>query len=318
MSRFLFEPLRVVQTAKRYVFANYENSEESRWRMMLIANVVQGAAQSTEQTLDISAKLVALVARMTQNFELVASYQAPSRAVDMANAQRALDHSYEVSRQRACVTGTDGSPQLISMLCKFASLSNVFTIVQAAAPVFRRACPDSPEELINLPSLMTGTNLSLQYYAMLDILLSAMTGRPMFFEYNVTFTPQIDKSVFSLEDGPGLRWLYGVPDRLVITLARMNTLLEAFGSHVDPRTVKELEAEIGDFEPVVSASVDPVLTIRRLVVQECWRQAGFIYLYMVRPHFLTSSLVEQHIGTVRCRLMRCARRGGPRDVYEAV
>ncbi|KDN33082.1 hypothetical protein RSAG8_13829, partial [Rhizoctonia solani AG-8 WAC10335] len=81
-------------------------------------------------------------------------------------------------------------------------------------------------------------------------------------------------------NGPGTRWVYGVPDRLIILFARMNALLEEFGSGVDPRVIRELEAEIKEVKAIVMVSTDPSLAVGRLVVQECWRQAGYMYLYM--------------------------------------
>jgi hypothetical protein len=203
------------------------------------------------------------------------------------------------------------------MLCKLSSLTHVLTIMQAAAPVFRRACPDPPEELVHLPSLLTNINTSLQYFATLDILLSTITNRPMFFRYNVTFTPEVTELPLNQEDSPGLRWLYGLPDRLVVTLAQMNALLEDFGGSVDAAIIKELEIEIGNFKPIVPASVDPILTIGRLVVQESWRQAAFIYLYMVISVFhYAIRPIDSIIGFVRCRLAGCTSCWGPRQVYE--
>ncbi|KAH7332626.1 hypothetical protein B0J17DRAFT_678327 [Rhizoctonia solani] len=102
----------------------------------------------------------------------------------------------------------------------------------------------------------------------------------MYFRYDTTFPPGVHESIFNLENGPGLRWTNGVPDRLVVTLARMNNLLEDFGPAVDPEVIAKLEMEIKGFKSIVVASTDPDSEVGRLVVQESWRQAAYIYLYM--------------------------------------
>ncbi|KAH7345524.1 hypothetical protein B0J17DRAFT_640211 [Rhizoctonia solani] len=153
-------------------------------------------------------------------------------------------------------------------------------IMQAGAPIFRRACPDPPEALVHLPALLLHIDVSLRCFATMDVLLSVITNRPMFFRYNVTFTTQVTESMMHIENHLGLQWLYGVPDRLVVTLARMNALREDFGLCVGESYIRELEEEIASFRVVLGLSGDPAFTIARMMVQECWRQAAYIYLYM--------------------------------------
>ncbi|CAE6475029.1 unnamed protein product [Rhizoctonia solani] len=111
-------------------------------------------------------------------------------------------------------------------MCKVGTPSDIIHVMQHAAPVFRRACPDSAKHLVNLPSLLITIDISLQSYGMHDILLSMLTHRPMFFRYDVIYPPHLSDTSFSTDDGPGLRWLYGVPDWLMVLPAQMNTLLE--------------------------------------------------------------------------------------------
>lgn len=173
--------------------------------------------------------------------------------------------------------------KFISVSVKVLPLSKLVKTMEAVAPIFRRACPEPDDRSVNLPNLLSNINVGLEYYATVDVLLSAVINRPMNFRYDTTFALGVYESVFDLENGPGTRWVYGVPDRLLILFARMNALLEEFGSGVDPRVIKELEMEIKGVKAVLVASADPSLAVGRLVVQECWRQAAYIYLYMVRP-----------------------------------
>ncbi|KAH7334756.1 hypothetical protein B0J17DRAFT_89162 [Rhizoctonia solani] len=166
------------------------------------------------------------------------------------------------------------------MAFKHLPLSNILSLMQLGAPVFRRACPGAREELVHLPSLLLQNNLSLRYYSTFDILMSVITNRPMFFRYNVSFTPELPESKMHIQDYLGMQWFYGVPDRLIVTLARMNALREDYGDCVDPAIIRELELEIGSFRPILGKLDEPMLAVSKLVVQECWRQAALIYLYM--------------------------------------
>ncbi|KAH7311788.1 hypothetical protein B0J17DRAFT_711288 [Rhizoctonia solani] len=99
------------------------------------------------------------------------------------------------------------------------------------------------------------------------IVFGLATGFPQLFQYETR--PSIKQpahpptSEIQIESG-AQRW-DGYPDRLIILFARI---------------VSELEGEIHDFQPFQSSSNESALTIIRLMVQECWRQVAYIYLYM--------------------------------------
>ncbi|KAH7345474.1 hypothetical protein B0J17DRAFT_640009 [Rhizoctonia solani] len=274
--RFLFEPLRIVHLARDYAFWVYDLGEEARWRSNLLAINVYEISRSADYDLSNVPSLFTIHDFILRVLTEASSHLEASRELDRQYALGAMLNTYE----------------LISSLCHVASLSSVLSTMQIAAPVFRRACSDSLQGLINLPTLLTTINLPLQYYGTLDVLLGVLTGRPMFFRYDVEFTPEAPESQFFLEDGPALRWLYGVPDRLVLTFAKMNALFEDFGPRVGKDVVDELEAEIKDIKPIIEASVEPSLSVARLVVQECWFTAALIYLYMVGPTLLCPSSTD--------------------------
>lgn len=188
----------------------------------------------------------------------------------------------------------------MSLSVKLFPLEGILTIMQAAAPLFRRCCPDPPHELVHLPSLLLHVDVSLRYFSTVDILLSALTNRPMFFRYNVSFTSEVTESMMNIDNHLGLQWLYGVPDRLVVTLARINSLREDFGICTDEKIIQELELEIGGFKSTVGTSTEPILSVGRLIVQECWRQTALAYLYMasVLPVPAWLELTHRHRGYV--------------------
>ncbi|CAE6341409.1 unnamed protein product [Rhizoctonia solani] len=261
MRNFLFEPVRIIPVARDYILDEYYEGPEARWRMLTTSNAVRAITRSTGYTLE---DLEVLQFHMHQGFPKAAASFGTDRQADMIKALLAMSTTYE----------------FIAISLKVFPLSMVVKSMEAVAPLFRRACPDPDDRQVNLPSLLSNINIGLEYYATLDIVLGAIISRPMNFRYDTTFPRGVHESIFNIENGPGLRWTNGIPDRLVITLARMNALLEDFGSTVDRSVIKELELEIEGFKTFAVASADPNLAAARLVVQESWRQAAYIYLYM--------------------------------------
>ncbi|CAE6483727.1 unnamed protein product, partial [Rhizoctonia solani] len=264
MIRFLFEPLRGIPTARDIIIQGFARGGEMLWRMMLFANIAGQVLGTTPYNVNNPPYLSTLYSHILQRLVDAGSYFEPSREMDRCYALGAIEQTFEI----------------VCILCKIGTLSDIINIMQHAAPVFRRACRDSPENLVNLPSLLTTIDISLQSYVTHDILLSMLTHRPMFFRYDVTYPPHLSDASFNTEDGPGLRWLYGVPDWLMVILARMNTLLEDYGSCLDPGVAKGLEEEIRSKRMIVAGGVDPSLSMGRIVVQESWRFAALVYLFM--------------------------------------
>ncbi|CAE6397476.1 unnamed protein product [Rhizoctonia solani] len=261
MRQFLFEPIRIIPLAKEYTVEEYSGGPANRWRMVTISNAVRAITGSAGYTLE---DLEILHSNMHRGFAVTFSNFGKDRAADRINALLAMSTTYE----------------FISVSVKVLPLSKLVKTMQAVAPIFRRGCPDPDDRPVNLPSLLSNINVGLEYYATVDVLLSAVISRPMNFRYDTTYASGVYESIFDLENGPGTRWVYGVPDRLLILFARMNTLLEEFGSCVDSRMIRDLEMEIKEAKSIVVASTDPSLAIGRMVVQECWRQVAYIYLYM--------------------------------------
>lgn len=123
----------------------------------------------------------------------------------------------------------------------------------------------------------------------------------MFFRYNVEFPPEAPESLFLLEEGPGLRWMYGVPDRLLLTFAHMNALFEDFGPGVREDITDTLEMEIKWMKPIVGSSTEPIFAVGRMVVQECWLLAALIYLYM---GLCGADSTDARVSNVRAEFMK--------------
>ncbi|CAE7167723.1 unnamed protein product [Rhizoctonia solani] len=258
MSRFLFEPTRVITLVRKAIIRGRTFGPENHHEMLRVANIVFTVAKSTDYDFDPFMDL----------------YNHHLKDITSVRAR------VNLTREMAVAT-MESWHEFISIMWKICSFASVLKTMGLYASIFRRACPESDQELVNLPNALTTTEINLKLFATLDILISVIANRPMFFRYDLEFSSSQQEKLLCSEDSPGLRWLYGVPDRLVVTLARMNTLYEDFGGCVDQGTVLELEKEISACVFTVSpVALDPVLMLGRIVVQECWRLVAFVYLYM--------------------------------------
>ncbi|KAG8680902.1 hypothetical protein FRC11_001836, partial [Ceratobasidium sp. 423] len=200
----------------------------------------------------------------------------------------------------------------ISTLFKVGSLASILNVMSLYAPIFRRACPEPSDGLVNLPRRLTAMEVHLKYYSTLDVLQSVITHRPMFFRYDLDYPSPQEEALIKSDHGPGLRWLYGVPDQLVITLARMNTLFEDYGNHVDPERIQDLEQEIQDCALIVDTGpgINPTLIIGRATVQQSWKMAATIYLYMasqIIQGLCGADSTDVRVAKVRKKFMKLLR-----------
>ncbi|QRW25999.1 Fungal specific transcription factor domain [Rhizoctonia solani] len=264
VSFIAFEPLKVAGMIREGVVMQFASSPGVRTRICLIANVIGRLSNVPE----LGHREMSIVGMLrTQAHQQIEDFHsegpAIERARDMQNAHRVLDSMMEMV-----------------LIQRYSSpLSNIVTLMGAAASVFRRACPEPSDQLVNLPNILTSPGLNLQHFAATDVLISVATARPMFFKYDVKCTPQTYAQL--LKGDYGLRWLHGAPDHFIVLLAWINALYEEYGTNVDPMYIGEIESQVRSTKIEPNFTPDAVLLILRLAVQECWRQAVCVYLYMV-------------------------------------
>ncbi|CAE6478565.1 unnamed protein product [Rhizoctonia solani] len=186
--------------------------------------------------------------------------------------------------------------------------------MQLVAPIFRRACPDPLDGLINLPTLFATTHPIFQHYIRIDTFLAMLTVRPMFFRYTVRFTPEAPESLFSRAERRSLISTFGISDRLIMTFAYMNGLFEDFGSYVPQHMTDELEQDIKRMKPVIKVSTEPFLMIGRMAVQQAWLQAALIYLYM---GLCGCDSTDGRVVTVRSRFITLLASTKPRRIIDS-
>ncbi|CAE6475114.1 unnamed protein product [Rhizoctonia solani] len=258
IGRFIFESTRSISFARDTIIRGHSLGDDIRQTTILVANAALAVSKSTY-------------------YEFTHYTALYSHLVKGALEAQACN---ELTREAAMVA-MEYFPQLISLTCKMGPLANVLNLVDLYAPIFRRACPES-NGFVNLAQRLAAVQVNLKYYVSFDILLSVITHRPMLFRYDLNFLSQQDEESLNEDDGPGMRWSIGIPARLVFAFARINTLMENLGDCIDQEVLRDLKGEIGSCKPIISYSPgdDPALTVGKLMVQESWKLAGYIYLYM--------------------------------------
>ncbi|EUC61439.1 COP9 signalosome complex subunit 1 [Rhizoctonia solani AG-3 Rhs1AP] len=258
----VFEPSRIAYQLKDNILNRFSCSQTSRNRVILIANAITAIGRDAKFNARSTSIVAMLYDEAQQSIAHVTSLQpAPRRELDIPLASKAFDHLLE----------------MLLLQCWAIGPRNLMGLMHAAAPVFRRACPEPPEQLVSLPRILLESEFHLRQFVESDVLLTLVSGRSMFFRYDVSFTEETWGRI-ALEDG--LQWLRGLPGQFLILLAWINRLCEEFGTSVDPQLVAAVETRVRDARFIPGISSDPILTVRRLAVKECWRQTVYVYLYM--------------------------------------
>ncbi|KAF8685213.1 26S proteasome subunit RPN7 [Rhizoctonia solani] len=258
----VFEPSRIAYQLRDNILARFSSSQASRNRVILIANAITAIGRDAKFTIRSTSIVAILYDEAQQSIAHVTSKQPASRReLDIPLASMSFDHLVE----------------MLLLQCWSLGPRNLMGLMHAAAPVFRRACPEPPEQLVSLQSILLESAFHHRQFAESDVLLTLVSGRSMFFKYDVSFSEETWDRI-AREDG--LQWLRGLPGQFLVLLAWINGLCEEFGTNVDPQILAEIETRIRSARFAPGVSSDPILTVRRLAVKECWRQTVFVYLYM--------------------------------------
>ncbi|KAH7345515.1 hypothetical protein B0J17DRAFT_702895 [Rhizoctonia solani] len=263
ISRLALDPLKLKTIAREFVYSQFEDGDRSRWIIALLANIGSrvGSAEFVEgkQTPMLSA----LQTVTRQRLKAVKSKPNPKRT----ELVKAFDSATE-----AMVVQFYASP-----------ISEAVTLRQEAASIFRQLCPEPLDTPISLPSLLQNPLDCLWRYAEIDIIFSVTADMPTLFRYDVgilgsqPFSPY--RSVSTIQREGIVQWLRGIPNQLVLLFAHMKTMRED-GLIPNRETIMSLERGIHELQPFHGSASERFIAIMRSVVQECWRQAAFIYLYM--------------------------------------
>ncbi|CAE6411355.1 unnamed protein product [Rhizoctonia solani] len=106
---------------------------------------------------------------------------------------------------------------------------------------------------------------------------------PILFSYEVPLPAGQPSNPYApspaIQEDSVIQWVYGVPNHVVVLFATMKKIQQG---RLIPNVemVALLEQGIRNIPPFTGSSSDRFLAVMRSVVQECWRQAAFVYLYM--------------------------------------
>ncbi|CAE6430991.1 unnamed protein product [Rhizoctonia solani] len=261
----VFDPLKIVHMMRERAVEQF-SSEDTRTRSILMANVMGMFAKNLlldNAGMSIVTYLVSEVQESVKSFMTKPPSSVP--ALYRQYAMRTLDNTLE----------------MMTLQVNTQPLVACIQSVEDAAPVFRRACPEPPDQPLNLANILLEPGLNLRHFVCADIMMCVTTGRPTHFKYTVAYSTELCERMFQLQENYGLQWLHGLPDQFVMIFAWINSLCEIPGANTDPKWFHRIETEILQAKVVLDQSNDPILRLGRMVVREGWRNAALIYLYCV-------------------------------------
>ncbi|KAF8680078.1 hypothetical protein RHS04_04880 [Rhizoctonia solani] len=292
MRRTVFDPSRAASKTRDYVVRHFAESEQSRCRTILIANIFRSIGTNPAFDSSYLPKLSMLRTAVQGNLIDAAKRKTnPSREVQSRESIRALEQTLE-----------------LIAASRYDAFHACLGLMREAAMVFRRACPEPMDQRVHLPSVLMHPNANMRHFPVMDVYFSMITGLPTILKYDTSLRTPVDASVLYIDNHLGLSWLYGQPDQITLILARINSLYQDYGSSVDPGVVREIERGVEDFKVNSGSSPDPSLLVMRLVVQECWRQVAYIYLYMT---LCSADALDSRVRAAQRKIMKLATDAKP-------
>ncbi|CAE6360465.1 unnamed protein product [Rhizoctonia solani] len=274
VTRTAFEPKKAALGARDLIFKQFGDSDESRWTLTTLAKILRSLAEKpvwgegleSLQTLSYQPAVRALREQVRQRVNEIMLHAGSMESHELSKALKTMDNVMEIA----------------SIYYTTTSVPEALDFMRMAAPLFRFLCSDHPNKIIHLQSLLLQPVLSLRHYALVDIFSSVAMEREMIFHYDTTYNPNLTLHMDQFPSEAGIQWLHGIPGVIIITFARINMMREQ--GYADPQAITEMETMLRRFVVSPSLSNDPFLTVARVMVQECWRQAAYIYLYMGACH----------------------------------
>ncbi|KAH7345542.1 hypothetical protein B0J17DRAFT_640253 [Rhizoctonia solani] len=256
MSRVALDPPKLAAIARKLVCSHFGDGDESRWIIALVANI-GGRIGSMELVEGRANHIISML------------QTAVRRRLGTINTERPV-----------LAKALDATVEALMIHFYASPLNETMTLMHEAAPIFRQLCSDPPDTPINLHSLLQQPLDSLWHFAFIDILFGVTTDMPTLFQYEVAIPSSQHSNHYRASQGDGMiQWLRGVPNQLILLFAYMRSM-RGDGLTPDEDTVKSLERAIHEVPPFVGSSSDRFLAVMRSVVQECWRQVAYAYLYM--------------------------------------
>ncbi|QRV78218.1 hypothetical protein RhiJN_06233 [Ceratobasidium sp. AG-Ba] len=262
MTRSLFEPMFIAHRAKGFLIQRCAMSDKLWYAALLGATVADVAVRDPKAVFGDSPVIAALEHYLIGKLVLAKSGLEVQLEPYGYDAWGLLRDTHVMMTIRALSS---------SMLFHAKTLDQIVPVYQLAAGTPLGTVLDLQSHIDHLHPVF------LQTTAM-DIMLGLATCRLMSFRYDATATFKVES-----ENRIGLYWKSGLPDEFLYMLGQMNMLRQDRAPPIDSATIHSLQSQIDNFQPMLNRRTDSYLYIERLMVQECWRQFMYTYLYMVKP-----------------------------------
>ncbi|CAE6521051.1 unnamed protein product [Rhizoctonia solani] len=260
--RLALEPQKVTSITRDFVFSHFGDGDQSRWIIGLLGNIGgrMGRLEGPEGA--HNSMLSALHNAVQRRLRAVKTHSNPERA--------------------ALVKALDCAVETIVMHFHLSPFSEAMALRQEAASIFRQLCHEPPGAPIDLHLLriLRHPLSCVRRYAHIDVIFSVTMDTPTLVRYETDNLNVLPSSSYPSIQGDGIiQWLYGIPDQLILLLAKMKSMRQD-GFTPNESTVASLERDIRELRPYDGSSSERFLAIMRYVLQECWKQAAYVYLYM--------------------------------------
>ncbi|CAE6388974.1 unnamed protein product [Rhizoctonia solani] len=157
-----------------------------------------------------------------------------------------------------------------------------YATLRLALPNFLRLVSDDPRLLVehersgllgvSLPAALTGERLEISRFVLYDVKYSLVLGLPTLAEYDTTGFPIAPGTDITAE------WVHGIPVEFILNIAEVHNW-RAQRKHVDWQMLEWRTLAWRWSQRDVEAE-DSVEMVYRIAIQEAWRHATLIYIYM--------------------------------------
>ncbi|QRV97118.1 Fungal specific transcription factor domain [Ceratobasidium sp. AG-Ba] len=189
----------------------------------------------------------------------------------------------EQSLDSGRISNLTGLLELNFLKLKFIRHLNMYQCVQILAPMVCQIIYMDPTlwldswnfTAVSLTHILASSRAELIHFILLDSLCSLAYALPQAIEYDTSVAP------FDIEMHP-TKWIHGCPVEFQHALVEINA---HFNARVGARPLRDwryIEHRLKSWQAKVWSTTDeePRRTVARLAVQESWRHALLIYLYM--------------------------------------
>ncbi|QRV96387.1 Fungal specific transcription factor domain [Ceratobasidium sp. AG-Ba] len=161
-----------------------------------------------------------------------------------------------------------------------------YTLLRHIAPIFVQIASANPDlwsrdplsSGISLAHALVSPHNDLARFIFTDTATSLTFGVPPLVEYDTSHP------IIQAPNGISLEWVHGCPVSFILSIAKINQWRARYpnGCWSDDIPWKEIERDIWAWRPMCEYGPDSesLKFVARLAVQEAWRHANLIYLYM--------------------------------------